>query len=124
MQSTLSIIGNLITKFEEEKKSNDNDDNQDDIINSITNCKEIKCNQCGGTLLLCDTATSIIRNKSIKIHEYKGKNMENVNKFWMVDKLTNFENVSVSRPVNFGNDNEIQQIISTLLNETENLENF
>ncbi len=42
----------------------------------------------------------------------------------MVDKLTNFENVSVSRAVNFGNDKEIKQIISILLNENENLDNF
>ena len=80
-----------------------------------TNCSEIKCNQCQGTLLQIKTAQCVQIKKGIKIHEYKGKNMEIVNEFWKVDKLTNFENVSVSRPVNFGNTEEINEIISLLL---------
>merc|ERR1712154_261933 len=82
----------------------------------VTNSNEIKCNQCKGTLLQIGTATSIKRNESVKIHEYHGKHMENANEFWVVDRLTDFENVSVSRPVSFGNDKEINHIISTLLN--------
>ena len=94
----------------------------DDVKNDaepILNCNEIKCNQCKGTLLQTETATLILKTKPIKIHEYKGKNMENVNEFWKVDKLTNFENVSVSRPVDFGNNDEMKKIISILLEKQD-----
>lgn len=46
--------------------------------------------------------------------------MEIVDKFWRVDKLTNFENVSVSRPINIGNKTEMKGIITTLLDEDDN----
>lgn len=68
-------------------------------------------------LLQTETAEFVKLRKGIKIHEYKGKNMEIVNEFWKVDKLTNFENVSVSRPVNFGSTQEIAEIISLLLGD-------
>merc|ERR1719237_891088 len=58
-------------------------------------------------------ATSMELEDGIKMHEYKGKEKRIESAFWTVDKLTNFENVSVSHAVQF-DDMERKQTIGSL----------
>lgn len=65
-------------------------------------------------MLQIETANALNIDDGINIHEYRGKDKRVERAFWSVDKLTNFENVSVSRAVQLGNGSETNMVIERL----------
>ena len=124
MDSALSGIDHLLSTFDDDEKENEIDAEQsgNNELSQITNCNDIRCQQCNGILLHKGTASSITLTECIKIHGYKGKDFENVKEFWKVATLTSFESVSVSRAVSIGTQEETNNVIS-ILADSVNIQN-
>lgn len=84
------------------------------VLHRQTNDVDLECKDCHSALLTCKKGLECEWN--LKIHSYSGQSMENVNQWWKVTKLSDFANISVTKPVNFGSFKKNRLMIQSLLN--------